>query len=296
MYNEAVKKEFISSVESSSIISEGYVQNVFNKVGFFEERFEKDCCNFNDNEIYECFLGLFHSSVDTLIVVKSMLSRYTNLCISKGLSIDNIDRYGLMRRFELEKCIIKKDIYVSPHKLNEQLSKIQTGCDQFLWYGVYRGLDYEELVTLSIKDIDGDTLTISGKTITDSKLCTLARKAFSEDIMENSGSRNNQYYKSEKILRPLKNAKDPDDVTRGRRRLVAQFKRIKLLLEYQGNASSLKMSGMFNLSGEDFDRDIDGVVSRLYNNKKLLSEYSYDKPRNALKFDILKYYRPEDAS
>ena len=294
MYNEAFKREFVKNIEDNVHISMNYVQNVFNKIDYYEKVFEKDCCNFNEIEIKECLGGLCHSSVDTLLVIKSLLSRYTKMCIEKGLSVDNIDRYELVRRFELEQLVVKKDIYVSPSMIDQQLSKIGTGCDQFLWYGIYRGLDYEELLSVNNYDVNGDTIKVKDKTITDSKLCMLARKAYSEDTMDNGSSKNIRYYESTKILRPLKNAKNPDDIERGKKRLVAQFKRIKTLLDYRGNAVSLKMSGLLNLSNIDLDRDAEIVAKELYNNKELLAQYSYDKPRNALKLDIKKYYRVVD--
>lgn len=294
MYNEDIKKEFIKTIEGNTHISMNYVQNVFNKIDYYEKVFNKDCCNFNEIEIKECLRGLYHSSVDTLSVIKSILSRYTKICIEDGRSIDNIDRYELIRRFELDQLIIKKDIYVSPDMIDKQLSRIETGCDQFLWYGVYRGLDYEELLSINNYDVNGDTIKVKDKTITDSKLCILARKAYSEDTMNNGSSKNIRYYESSKILRPLKNAKDPDDIGRGRKRLVAQFKRIKTLLDYQGNASSLKMSGLLNLSKVDLNRSAEIVAKELYDNKELLAQYSYDKPRNALRLDIEKYYRVID--
>lgn len=289
MLNENIKNEFITITERSSILSDNYIQNVFNKASVFEDRFEKDCCNFTQTEIINMLSGFYSSSVDTLVVVRSLLDRYTNYCITKGISIDGISHYSFITLEELSRCIVKKDTYVSPKEIINQLLKLEDNCDRFLWYGIYKGLTYEELVGVTIDDVSENILKYNGKVIKDERLCQLARAAHNAEFMISTNSRNNVFMKSPKILRPLMNAKDVDDIKRGIKRVTFQYKRCKEIIEYQGNITSLRMSGFFN-SVDAEGKSEDEIADLIKNNKELLTQYNYNKDRYCIVKDYKKYY------
>ena len=58
MYNKERKEEFIRDIMRSRVIKKTTLTGVFKRVEYFEEQFQKDCCQFNREEAIEMFHGL----------------------------------------------------------------------------------------------------------------------------------------------------------------------------------------------------------------------------------------------
>ena len=85
LHNEEIKLRYISERNKEVIISSNYLECQFNKTSKMEEELCKDVSNFTVYEITEYYKMLNASSFDTLFVMNSQFSMYTQWCLQKNL-------------------------------------------------------------------------------------------------------------------------------------------------------------------------------------------------------------------
>jgi hypothetical protein len=77
MYNKERKEEFIKDIMRSRVIQKTTLFAIFKKSEPFEEKFKKDCCQFNKEEAMEMFYGFKCKSIYTLLNNNTIMKAYS---------------------------------------------------------------------------------------------------------------------------------------------------------------------------------------------------------------------------
>lgn len=164
MYNESVKNEWLDQLTSTSI--RYAASSIFRNSEEYEEYFNKDICNFIEPEIIEYFASMEAVSFFGINSKCSILRTYTQWCIDRQISKDNINHFDSITPAKLESCINRvasKSRYITFKELTE-LSKDFTNISDSalcycLFFGIY-GKIGEEIVNITEDDIDVNSATV----------------------------------------------------------------------------------------------------------------------------------------
>lgn len=77
MYKKEQKEEFIQDIMRSRVIQKTTLYAIFKKSEPFEEKFKKDCCEFNREEAMEMFYGFKCKSIYTLLNNNTIMKAYS---------------------------------------------------------------------------------------------------------------------------------------------------------------------------------------------------------------------------
>ena len=77
MYKKERKEEFIKDIMRSRVIKKTTLYAIFKKSEQFEEKFNKDCCQFNKEEAMEMFYGFKCKSIYTLLNNNTVMKAYS---------------------------------------------------------------------------------------------------------------------------------------------------------------------------------------------------------------------------
>ena len=77
MYQKDRKEEFIKDIMRSRVIQKTTLYAIFKKSELFEERFKKDCCQFNKEEAMEMLYGFKCKSIYTLLNNNTIMKAYS---------------------------------------------------------------------------------------------------------------------------------------------------------------------------------------------------------------------------
>lgn len=165
-YNPELKMQYIKEKSNEVIISNNYLECQFNKTCKFEEELNKDLSNFTVYEIVEYYKMLNISSFDTLFVMNSQFSMYTQWCLQKSLVKDNQNHFLEMTLEHLKDCLNKALVnmkIVSRDTILNWVDQLPNPKDQFVLLGLFEGLkgkDFCELSKLRPEDIKGNIATL----------------------------------------------------------------------------------------------------------------------------------------
>ena len=299
MYNETIKNRYIQEKESTTNMPIGYLGRQFNKSESFEEKLNKDICNFTAYEIMDFYKTINITSLESLVVLNSHLSMYTQWCLQQNLvpdcqnHFDEIDSdilIGCINTTTLEKSIITRKT------LNIWLSKLNNPSDAFVMLCLFEGIkgkDFCEIANMKLSDFSGNTVKLctGREMVVPDKLIELAE--ITDKTMEyRAVSRTNmKVYPLEEegyILKKYTNTQDEvSDYQRGRRiyqKLLRNFADLEVA-DYM-KANSLVESGKIDyinrraqeegMSGKDF------LFSDFVDEIK--DKYDYDMRRLKLSF------------
>lgn len=189
MFNEDLKRKFIAERNKEVVLPDLYLERQFNKISFMEEELGKDLSNFTVYEITEYYKLLNLSSLDSLLVMNSQFSLYTQWCLQENLVKDNQNHYLEMTIEHIKGCINKvlaKMKMVTRETILEWVEELPNPKDQFVLLGLFEGIkgkDFCELYRLKPEDIKGNVATLcTGRTIKLSdKLISIISDCISED-------------------------------------------------------------------------------------------------------------------
>lgn len=165
-YNPEIKIQYIEEKSKEVIISNNYLECQFNKTSKMEEELDKDLSNFTVYEITEYYKMLNISSFDTLFVMNSQFSMYTQWCLQKSLVKDNQNHFLEMTLEHLKDCLNKALVnmkIVSRETILNWVDQLPNPKDQFVLLGLFEGLkgkDFCELSKLKPEDIKGNIATL----------------------------------------------------------------------------------------------------------------------------------------
>ena len=164
MYNESVKKEYLDQLVSISI--RRAASSIFKSSEDYEEYFKKDICNFIEPEIREYLTGMNAISFAGLHSKCSILRTYTEWCISRNLSNDNINHYDSITPKIIKSCLnrfAEQSKYITYDELKELAKDFTNVSDAALCYCLYFGIDGDrgkEIINLTADDVNLGSSTV----------------------------------------------------------------------------------------------------------------------------------------
>lgn len=190
MYNKDIKERYITEKESNTSLPEGYLTKQFSKSESFEKLMGKDLCNFTKHEILNMYKTFNTSSLESLTVVNSHFSLYTQWCLYQNLVDDCQNHFAEIQKDNLMSCVnilgIKKSI-ITRETLLEWINKMPNPADAFILIALFEGIkgkEFCELVNLKMSDFNGNKV----------KLCT-GRELEVSDELVNIAMESNDTYK-----------------------------------------------------------------------------------------------------
>ena len=160
LYNKELKLEYIKEKNQEAVLPSNYLENQFFKVSEMEKELNKDVSNFTVYEIIEYFKLLNLTSLESLKVMTSEFSMYTQWCLQKSLVADNQNHFLEMSNDILMGCINKAVLsmkIISRETILSWVNQLPNPKDQFVLLGLFEGLkgkDFCELAKLKPEDID----------------------------------------------------------------------------------------------------------------------------------------------
>ena len=190
LYNPELKIQYIEEKSQEVIISNNYLECQFNKSFKLENELDKDISNFTVYEITEYYKMLNASSFDTLFVMNSQFSMYTQWCLQKNLVKDNQNHFLEMTLEHLKECLNKALFnmkFVNRETVENWVDLLPNPKDQFILLGLFEGLkgkDFCELSKLRPEYIKGNVATLcTGREI---ELSDKLLKVISDCIVEDT--------------------------------------------------------------------------------------------------------------
>ena len=187
-YNPELKIQYIEEKSQEVIIPNNYLECQFNKTSKMEEELDKDLSNFTVYEIVEYYKLLNISSFDTLFVMNSQFSMYTQWCLQKSLVKDNQNHFLEMTLEHLKDCLNKalfKMRFITRERILNWVDELPNPKDQFVLLGLFEGLkgkDFCELSKLRPENIKGNIASLcTGREI---KLSNRLLKIISDCVVE----------------------------------------------------------------------------------------------------------------
>jgi hypothetical protein len=189
MYNEDIKKRYIEEKENAVVMPNNYLTLQFNHSEEYEIEIEKDISNFTTYEILEYYKIRNFISLDSLNVLNSQLSLYTQWCLQNNLVIDNQNHFLEINLEMLKNCINKLVIsksLVDRQEFLKLIKELPNPKDQFILLSLFevgKSKDFKDIVTAKITDIKENTLTLfDGREVQISdELKNIALESYGED-------------------------------------------------------------------------------------------------------------------
>ena len=199
MYNETIKTRYIQEKESTTNMPKDYLVRMFNKAEIFENKLGKDMSNFTVYEIEDFYKTLNLRSLESLTVLHSHLSLYTQWCLQQNLVFDCQNHFVEINGGSLIDYIntmaLKKSI-ITRKTLYELIDGLINPSDAFIMLALFEGIDgemYCELTNLKMSDFNGNKVKLcTGRELTvSSKLVELAKESNEEkkyySLVKNKG-------------------------------------------------------------------------------------------------------------
>ena len=259
MYNEEIKLRYIEEKESTTNMPAGYLTRQFNKAESFEERLGKDISSFTVYEIEDFYKTLNMTSVESLTVLNSHLSLYTQWCLQQNLVPDCQNHFAEMVSSSLVEYIntfaLKKSI-ITRETLYEWIEELVNPSDKFIMLALFEGIEgenYCELFSLKMSDFDGNKVKLcTGRELTvSSKLIALAEEA-NETLryytIASNGERSFPLLDEDIIIKNYPNCKSDEPYQKGKR----IYGRVKRNFESIGIDKYMKPRSLFDSGKIDY--------------------------------------------
>ena len=184
MYNEEIKKRYITEKESTTCTPKDYLTRQFNKTEEFEVRLDKDLNSFTIYEIIDLYKTLNFVSIESLTVLNSHFVLYTDWCLRHNIVPDCQNHFMEITPDTLHNCVntiaLKKSI-VTRETLYGWFNELENPSDAFVMLALFEGIkgkEFCEIVNLRMSDFFGDKVKLctGRELIVSNKLVELARK------------------------------------------------------------------------------------------------------------------------
>lgn len=214
MYNEERKLQFLKERKSEVELSPN-TEIWFESMEFFEKEYDRDVCEWTSTEIIRYMKFMSTPRIQTLIIFKGSMSIYTDWCITNRLVTDNQNHFAELTTETLCQCIDfekLRTLILTREELLENIRTLNNYSDQFIFLGLFEGINAQNLVNVGISDLNGNELHLhDGRTILISdELYHIILMAAEETtwISNKSKQREYEYVPSDKIIRII-NRKNP---------------------------------------------------------------------------------------
>lgn len=161
MYDEKLKKQYISFNPNNNHQFEKIMTNYFDKAEEIEKRLKKDLSQFTSAEILSMYKQFLTPSFDMLVVINNQFLNYTNWYMKEVDRGDGQNHYAELRDDHLMNCVyyaVQEDkIVTREHLLKDIIAYFQNPCEQFLYLALFEGIKGEgvsDFFNLSMKDFN----------------------------------------------------------------------------------------------------------------------------------------------
>ena len=157
MYKKERKEEFIKDIMRSRVIQKTTLHAIFKKSEPFEEKFKKDCCQFNKEEAMEMFYGFKCKSIYTLLNNNTIMKAYSAFAeYYHGIKNDKV--YESFTIENLRPCVAEsKNKLITREDLDDIKSQLLNEVDkciiEALWEGI-SGQSMRDITGLNEKQLD----------------------------------------------------------------------------------------------------------------------------------------------
>ncbi len=214
MYNEERKLQFLKERKSEVELSPN-TEVWFESMAYFEKEYDRDICEWTSTEIIRYMKYMSTPRIQTLVVFKGLMSMYTDWCITNRLVNDNQNHFAELTTETLCQCIDftkLRTLILTREELMENIRTLNNYSDQFIYLGLFEGINAQNLINVGATDLNGNELRLhDGRTITISdELRHIILTAAEEMtwISTKKLQREYDYIPSDKIIRQI-NVKNP---------------------------------------------------------------------------------------
>lgn len=194
MFNQELKERYIQEKSETVTLPSNYLECQFNKVEKTEIELGKDVCEFTAYEIIEYYKTLNISSLESLAVMNSHFSMYTQWCLQSNIVRDNQNHFLEIDLEQIKKCINKivfKKKIVSREQIVNWCDQLPNPKDQLVLLGLFEGMkgkDFSDFVNLRPQDIHGNRLKLfdGRELVVSNKLLKYIKESIKETIYYSS--------------------------------------------------------------------------------------------------------------
>ena len=157
MYNKERKEEFIKDIMRSRVIQKTTLFAIFKKSEPFEEKFQKDCCQFNKEEAMEMFYGFKCKSIYTLLNNNTIMKAYSAFAeYYHGIQTEKV--YEQFTIKDLKPCVAdSKNKLLTREDLDDIKGQLLNAVDrcivEALWEGI-SGTAMSDITGLNENQLD----------------------------------------------------------------------------------------------------------------------------------------------
>lgn len=185
MYNEERKRSFIRFKQDTTELANNII-TCFNDAEIFEEKYEKDLCDWTAPEIVGYLKYINTTKAGTLTVLVNMLRIYTDWCLSNSLVQDHQNHYYEVTQDIIDGCIDTTSLssaIITREFLLKKLEYVYNAADKFVLLGSFEGIRTMDFPAIKMSDIKGNSLVLKKRTIRISdELAEIAAEANSETV------------------------------------------------------------------------------------------------------------------
>ena len=172
MFNEDRKRRYIDLKEANVTLPYRSLERLFTSTAVFEEKLNKDVCEWTTTEIMEYYKYLDAYSLSSLVVCNSNLSLYASWCLTEILIPDAQNHYLEIRPDMLSACINKEYLtrmIITRDELVNLIDQLPNYTDRYMFLAFFEGIcgpEYCEMVNATEDDIDGNMIHLcTGRSI-----------------------------------------------------------------------------------------------------------------------------------
>lgn len=168
MYNAERKHQFLRERKSEVELSPN-TEIWFESMEYFEKEYDRDVCEWTSTEIIRYMKYMSTPRIQTLVIFKGSMSIYTDWCITNRLVTDNQNHFAELTTETLCECIDftkLRSLILTREELLENIRTLNNYSDQFIFLGLFEGINAQNLINVGVSDLEGNELHLhDGKTI-----------------------------------------------------------------------------------------------------------------------------------
>ena len=190
MYNHIRKQQYLDEKSSEHVVAQNII-DVFETTEQYEIKLNRDICEWNTVEILAFYRKLATPYVQTLIVIHSALSQYTEWCLDNGLVRDNQNHFKEIPTSTVISCAdinaLSERIFTREELLSE-LKELPNDSDKFIILGLFEGIPIRDgvMARITLGDLSGNELILRNDAGIRIATRTLSKELIS--IMENAAA------------------------------------------------------------------------------------------------------------
>ena len=289
VYNQDQKNNYIETKKHIKGFAKN-IMSIFTKCEELENKYEKDCSEFNIFEIKEIFLRMNTISLSGLYNYNCLLRCYTDWCIRQKLTSTQKNYYTKINKNTLC-CLIdqkaKNERRLSREELLNEIKKIPNVCDQFLALAIFEGIGErnsfaDDFCELSLANFDGNKVHLKNRTLDVSdESIELAQKSSEEYNKYDSKGNLMQRGFKENDKRILKDSLNTayDDKEHKRRNIALRLMRLENEFGPAFRYGALRDSGEIDLLKSFMRVDNNNDIYEAYLNHQEEYDNRYGKPQ-----------------